>query len=99
MRVNKQYILVRIDKKAQKLKREKTESGLLYVAPNYTFMSHNLQYGEIVQIGAKAAQNYPYAHVGDVALFHHFIEGSYEDPGYEYLLDVEGNGDELRLID
>lgn len=97
MRVNRQYILVRIDKAAQRQKREKV--GDIYIAPNFAYMSHNLQYGEIMQIGEKAQKNYPDAKVGDIALFHHHIEGSYDDHAPEYILDTLPNGDELRLID
>lgn len=96
-RVNKQYILVRIDKAAQKKKREKV--GNIYLPVNFTYMAYNLQYGEILQIGATAAKNYPDAKVGDIAIFHHHIEGSYEDHAPEYLLETMPNGDEHRLID
>lgn len=97
MRVNRQFILVRIDKAAQLQKREKV--GNIYISPMFAYMAHNLQYGEIVQIGEKAQRNYPDAAIGDIAIFHHLIEGSNEDPAYEYLLETLPNGDELRLID
>ncbi len=101
MQINRQYILVRIDKVRQNASREK--KGNIYLPQNFLFMKYNLQYGEIVQIGSQALDKYPFISVGDTAVFKHTIE---EEDGR--LLAKEDHPDhpdsyllknELRTID
>lgn len=98
MNVTRKYIFVRIDKAAQKRKREMI-NGLLYRNLNFAFMQCNLQYGEILQIGEKAQQYFPDARPGDYAVFHHTIEGEPGNNADEYIVDIEPNGDEIRWLD
>lgn len=94
MRVAPHYILVRIDKNAQRERREKLESGI-YLSALYIFMQRNLQYGEVLQIGSVAAKNFPEAQVGDIALFHHMVED--EDADGERLVSWSAE-EELRTL-
>lgn len=79
------FFLVRIEKKVQKERREKI--GSLYVAPGYTFMTRNLQSGEIIAIGEKAHKEFPEANIGDTLLMHHFVEA--QDDEKQYLVDED----------
>jgi hypothetical protein len=72
MQAAKFYFLVRIIKDVQTERKEKI--GRIYLAPNYVWMTRNMQCGEIVSIGERAAAAFPEAEVGHVLLFHHFIE-------------------------
>lgn len=101
-KINHQYILVLIDKTLQKLKKEKlteitTDNGdvkTLFRAPQFLYMTSNLQVGPVVQIGKKALEEFPEMEVGDLLIFHHTIE---EDKWR--LLERDPDGNELRLID
>lgn len=97
MRVNKQYILVKIDAQLQKEKRNRM--GKLLLPPDFLYMAHNLQFGEILDIGSLAWLQFPFAEIGDLALFNHKVEGSIDDPNYEVLIDVDSEGNEYRLVD
>ena len=104
MRVNKPYIFVRIDKKAQREKREtlKKIAGtdlVLYGSPNYAYMARNLQYGEILQVGEWAQRNFPEAQPGDIAIFHHSIEGDMDSIACDRLIDREPDGNEIIYLD
>lgn len=101
MRINRQFILVRIDKVKQNASREKT--GNIFLPQSFIFMKYNLQYGEIVQIGPKALATYPFMEVGDIAVFKHIIEeedwrvlGKEDHPDHpgKFLMK-----NELRVID
>lgn len=66
------------------------QSFNLYLSPNHIHMTRELQYGEVVQIGSLAEKFFPYASVGDTAMFHHTVETDdasrllYEEGDYEY---------------
>ena len=66
-------IIVKINLAEQKQKRETTESGLI-LSPLYQYMLYNLQYGEVVEVGEKAAEFYPGVSEGDTVILHHFVE-------------------------
>jgi hypothetical protein len=66
------YIVVKIDKIAQKTKQEKV--GNVFISPKFSYMLYNLQYGEIISIGTRAKKVFPEMEVGDDAIFHHTIE-------------------------
>lgn len=74
--INPKLFLVRVNREAQKERREK--SGSIFLDQNNTFMTRNMQYGEIVMIGANARTilSLPEAQEGDNLIFQHFIEGS-----------------------
>lgn len=97
MQVTKPYIFIRIDKKAQKEKRERI-SALILGSPQYAFMARNLQYGTVLQIGELAQKNYPDAQIGDTILFQHTIEGDIET-GCERIIDREPDGNEVLYLD
>ncbi len=67
-------ILVKIDIAAQRIKRSTTASGLI-LSPLFGRMLHNMQVGEVMQIGSGARKNFPELKVGDQAIIHHRIEG------------------------
>lgn len=73
MKAHKQFFIVKIDKKAQQAKREKTSSGI-YLSQQFLFMKYNLQHGEIVSIGERATQDFPDAKIGDTLFFSHIVE-------------------------
>lgn len=66
-------IIVKIDKVAQQAKQSQTDSGLLR-SQQFLFMKHNLQYGEVLAIGAEAQKFYPDMKVSDTAILHHSVE-------------------------
>lgn len=73
MTAGRNYIIVKIDKKAQKHKREQLPSGI-FIPPDYAGMLYNLQYGEILSIGENAKITHPDAEIGDICLFKHTVE-------------------------
>lgn len=91
MIIGKHYMMVKIDKAAQKEKQEKING--IYIPPAYAYMKYNLQHGEIIQIGDKVKELFPYAEIGDTAFFHHTIESN-----YNFLLDTLPNNDEYRAV-
>lgn len=100
--ITKDYFLVRIDKKAQDQKRSKL--GSLYIPENFQDMVYNLQYGEVLDIGDRAAKKFPEVEIGDILIFHHHVEykprtdgdATYSD---HHLVEVLPNLDELRTVD
>lgn len=92
MNVNKNFLLVLIDKKKQLAKKSKI--GNIYVPPAYEFMLYNLQHGKILQMGRKAKALFPEAEAGDIALFHHTVESKSLK-----LARKSPNGDEQRLAE
>jgi len=66
------YFLIRISRAAQRVKRERI--GRIQIAPTETFMVYNVQYGEIIAIGKKAAEYFPEAKVGHTLICHHFVQ-------------------------
>lgn len=102
MRVNRQFILTRIDIAAQKEKQEKTKTGI-FLPQQYVYMKYNLQHGPILQMGETAKRMFPNISIGDTVIFKHTIES--EDwrvvdkvPNDKYPGDYFMK-DELRLVD
>lgn len=90
VRPSKAYFLVKIPKKEQKERIEKT--GMFY-NPVEVHMTRNMQSGTIVAIGEKAHDVFPEAKEGHILIFHHFVEGDsdsrkdslvFEDEDYNY---------------
>lgn len=67
------FFIVRIDRQKQRETRE--FDGFLANSPNYIYMQHEVQNGEIVSIGSKAQQAFPNANIGQILIFHHFVTG------------------------
>lgn len=66
-------------------------------------MRHNLQFGEVLDIGSEAAISFPHAKKGDLLLFHHSVEykpRTENDPFYNdyHLIDHDKKGNEIRLV-
>lgn len=99
MRATRNTILVRIDKEAQRKKRETIAGTSLYRHIDYAFMQCNLQHGEIISIGENAAKLFPEAQIGDFAVFKHTVEGDPDINSSEHLVDTLPNGDEIRCLD
>lgn len=84
------YFIVRIDIKKQNERREKI--GLLYTHFAEVFMQRNMQQGEVIAIGSEVNKIFPQVEIGDILIFHHFVEGSenekstaiYSDETYNY---------------
>lgn len=102
MQILNQYFLVKIDKQSQNKKRSKV--GSIYIPENFQDMAYNLQYGEVVAIGHKAAKEFPQAEIGDILIFHHHVEykprvagdNTYQDT---HLVETLDNFDEIRTVD
>lgn len=75
------YSLIRISREKELQRKQKI--GSILIAETQTFMMYNVQAGEIVEIGAKAANYFPEAKVGDQLLCHHFVQGSNENEARE----------------
>lgn len=71
------YFIVKIDKIKQTERREKI--GMFYTHFNEIQMQRNMQNGEIVSIGEIAGNKLKEAKIGDILIFHHFVEGSDRD--------------------
>ena len=68
-------IIVKIDVRKRDALQEKTESGIyLPQGELWQKMKYNLQYGEVVEVGAKALERYPMAEVGKTIIFYHTVE-------------------------
>jgi chaperonin GroES len=66
-------------------------------------LRHNLQFGEILEIGADVLVEFPHAKVGDTLIFHHAVEHKARTEGdvtYNdfHLVDVEPDGNEIRIV-
>lgn len=101
MNVAKDYFLVEIDKEAQNQKRGKV--GSIEIPENYQDMAYNLQYGTVVEIGPKAAKQFPEVCVGDILIFHHHVEykpRTEGDHNYNdhHLIETLENNNELRIV-
>lgn len=66
------YFLIRIKRADQKAKREKV--GIIHISPKETFMVYNVQHGEIIGVGNKAAEYFPEAKIGYTLICHHFVQ-------------------------
>ncbi len=66
------YFLIRISRETQRAKREKI--GIIHISPKETFMVYNVQYGEIMAVGKKAAEYFPEAKIGHTLICHHFVQ-------------------------
>jgi len=53
----------------------------LYLHPNFVWMKRNTQCGEIIAISREAKELLPESEVGNVLLFHHFIQRSHSLKG------------------
>lgn len=88
MRAAPPYILIRIDRQLQKDKKERL--GAIILAPDHTYMQYNMQCGEIIDIGERAARDFPEAKIGDTAIVHHFVEGEDDNDSKEnYLVETD----------
>lgn len=101
MVINKQFILVRIDKPKQIARREKM--GSIFLAEKWNYMKRNLQYGEVIQIGPAAAEKHPGLQIGDTAIFKHIIEEEdwrllYRDYNKDHPYNARMK-DEYRVVD
>lgn len=93
------FILIKIYKDAQKMRKEKI--GSLFYPPAYVFMKRNCQAGIIVKIGKRAHEEFPEAKVGDALICHHLVENHeksffvYSDDIFNYYLvtTIYFNGD------
>lgn len=93
---NKQYVFVEIDKEEQKRKQETftTKGGLaLYLASQFIYMKHNLQYGPITAIGDNIKNLFPEIEIGDLGIFNHKVE-----TGEHNLIETLANGNEIRAV-
>lgn len=81
------YFIIKIAKDIQKERQEKI--GSIYLHPYYVYMTRGCQAAEIVAIGEKAAEYFPEAKIGDVALLHHFSEGKKDNKGRPFYLITE----------
>lgn len=91
VRPTKPYFLVKVSKQEQKNRREKL--GLFSLSLDCEDMSRNIEHGEIVDIGTRAAEVFPEAKIGQILIMHHFVEGNketrrdslvYEDDEFNY---------------
>jgi co-chaperonin GroES (HSP10) len=73
------YFLIRIARKEER----KQKIGSIIIPETQTFMMYNLQAGEIVAIGKRAAEYFPEAKVGHTLLCHHFVQGLNEHDARE----------------
>ncbi len=84
-----QYFIVKVDKSKQIERKEKV--GRFYTHFNEVQMQRNMQNGEIVSIGEEAANQLKEAEIGDVLIFHHFVEGDGNDSQSLIYSDEEFN--------
>lgn len=89
LRPQKAYFLVRINKEEQRKREQIMDNGLFL--PTDIGMTRCMQHGEIIDIGEMAHKHFPEAKIGDIAIFHHFIEGHKESEGDEdiFLIDSD----------
>lgn len=81
LRPMKPYILIRIARQHQQQKKGKI--GSILIPETQRFFMYNMQAGEILAIGDKAAEYFPEMKVGQTALIHHFCEAENEDQARE----------------
>lgn len=75
------YFLIRISREKEIQRKQKI--GSIIIPETQTFMMYNVQAGEIVGIGKKAAEYFPEAKIGHILLCHHFVQGSNEQEARE----------------
>ena len=75
------YFLIRISR--EKETQHKQKIGSIIIPETQTFMMYNVQAGEIVSIGKRAAEYFPEAKIGDTLLCHHFVQGLNENDARE----------------
>lgn len=89
MQAKPPYFLVKISKSDQDDKREKL-SKHIYAHSSHVYMTRELQFGIIEQIGSAAHEFMPQAEVGDYLLMHHFVSGKKDGRGYNfYIIDSD----------
>lgn len=82
------YFLVRVPRQEQSDRKNKI--GSLFLHPNYVYMTRGMQCGQIIGIGSTAIEMLPEARVGQMLLFHHFVESNEkqqcvgQDPNFNY---------------
>lgn len=87
------YAIIKINKQIQEDKKNKI--GRFYVPPSEVSMWYNVEWGEIVSIGARALRYFPQAKIGQNLIVHHFVQGDgdeesrinhliYEDDEFRY---------------
>lgn len=82
------YILIRIARKQQEEKKGKI--GSIIIPETQRFLMYNMQAGEIMAIGHKAAKFFPEMRVGQTLLCHHFVEAEGEESAREdHLIDQD----------
>lgn len=67
------YFLIRINK--QKAEEKKGKIGNIFINSNGVAMTRNMQQGEIVDISEVGREAFPTPKIGDILIFHHFVEG------------------------
>lgn len=75
----------------------------IVLPPQIVDFQFNLQFGEIVEIGKIAGQQFPEALIGDVLIFHHTVEHKPRTDGEAmyhdfHLIETDENGDEYRIV-
>jgi len=81
------FFLIRISKADQQDRKER--EGRFYFPSEYAYMQRELQYGEIIGIGKRAAEWMPQAEIGDYLLIHHMVSGKKTDKGYCFYFVTE----------
>lgn len=92
------YIIVRIDKAKQRQRKEK--SGILHIITDNKNEARNMQFGEIVAIGANIPSIFPEVKIGTFAILHWMVESIkkdnkfFEDETFNYYMATvsEHNG-------
>ena len=85
------YILIKVPKEDETSMRE-MENGI-WLHPSFVWMTRNTQCGIIEHISPDAQKELPHAKVGDMAIVHHFVQGSFakSDTQREFLVDEDEN--------
>lgn len=78
------YFIIKINIEAQRERKEKIGSGILYAHVNEVFMQRNMQAGKVVAIGSIAAKQFKEVKVGDTLIVHHFVEGDNSKSNFIY---------------
>lgn len=67
------YFLVKCSIQEQEERMSKV--GSIIIPVGHRYMVYNMEYGEIVAVGSRAAQLFPPAKVGMTLIMHHFVQG------------------------
>lgn len=75
----------------------------LFVPPQIIDFQFNLQFGEVVEIGRIAGEQFPEVNLGDMLIFDHKVEHKPRTEGdllYHdfHLIETDENGDEYRVV-